>query len=122
MGRRNLPCSTVKAQTENSTGAFLASSSRASSSVSESLPPESATATRSPSRIILKRPTASPTLRNSIFSRSKFNGSESEPRRLDGQHLQCGLQFTFGVQITSAGRGLDPVLIHRASVVNAAEL
>ena len=32
---------------------------------------ESATATRSPSRIILKRVTASPTLRNSVFWRSK---------------------------------------------------
>ena len=35
-----------------------------------SLPPESATATRSPSRIILKRVTASPTLRSNDFSRS----------------------------------------------------
>ena len=67
MGRRNLPCSTVNAQTENSTGARLASSNKASSRVSESLPPDSATATRSPSRIILKRPTASPTLRRSVF-------------------------------------------------------
>src|ERR1017187_985696 len=32
MGRRNLPCSTVKAQTEKSMGARLASSSSASSS------------------------------------------------------------------------------------------
>src|SRR5271170_7551669 len=70
MGRKNLPCSTVKAQTENSTGAFLASRSRTSSSVSESLPPESATATRSPSRIILNRAMASPVFRSSVFSRS----------------------------------------------------
>ena len=38
--------------------------------VAESLPPESATATRSPSRIIWKRWMASPTLRRSVFSRS----------------------------------------------------
>src|SRR6266566_7214124 len=68
IGRRNLPCSTVKAQTENSTGARFASSNSASSSVRESLPPDSATATRSPSRIILKRWTASPTFRSSVFS------------------------------------------------------
>src|SRR5258708_23233371 len=70
MGRRNLPCSTVNAHTENSTGARSRSSSNASSMVTESLPPESATATRSPSRIILNRATASPTLRRSVFSRS----------------------------------------------------
>src|ERR1700686_640066 len=72
MGRMNFPCSTVKAQTEKSTGARLASISRASSNVRESLPPDNATATRSPLRIILKRPTASPTLRRRIFSRSKI--------------------------------------------------
>ena len=55
MGRRNLPCSTVKAQTEKSIGARFWSSNSASSRVTESLPPESATATRSPSRIIWKR-------------------------------------------------------------------
>ena len=43
----------VKAQTEKSMGARFCSSSRASSMVAESLPPDSATATRSPSRIIL---------------------------------------------------------------------
>ena len=43
---------------------------QASSRVAESLPPESATATRSPSRIIWKRWMASPTLRSSVFSRS----------------------------------------------------
>src|SRR3984957_1860209 len=72
MGRMNLPCSTVKAQTEKSTGARFASSRRASSKVSESFPPDSATATRSPLRIILKRPTASPTFLRRIFSRSKI--------------------------------------------------
>src|ERR1700693_769159 len=80
MGRMNFPCSTVKAQTEKSTGARLASISRASSNVRESLPPDKATATRSPLRIILKRPTASPTLRRRIFSRSKirlYGGSGS---------------------------------------------
>src|SRR5437016_5336721 len=71
MGRRNLPCSTVNAQTVNWIGARSRSRISASSMVSESLPPESATATRSPSRIILKRATASPTLRRSVFSRSK---------------------------------------------------
>src|SRR5512135_1881954 len=71
IGRRNLPCSTVKAQTVNFIGARSRRSISASSMVSESLPPESATATRSPSRIILKRVTASPTLRRSVFSRSK---------------------------------------------------
>ena len=40
MGRRNLPCSTVKAQTEKSMGARFCSSSSASSRVTESLPPE----------------------------------------------------------------------------------
>ena len=39
MGRRNLPCSTVKAHTEKSMGARFCSSSRASSRVAESLPP-----------------------------------------------------------------------------------
>src|SRR6185312_5111168 len=52
-------------------GARSFNSSSASSIVTESLPPESATATRSPSRIILKRVTASPTLRSSAFSSSK---------------------------------------------------
>src|ERR1700691_4995633 len=69
-GRRNLPCSTVNAQTVKSTGARFCNSSSASSMVSESLPPDSATATRSPSRIILNFATASPTLRSSIFSKS----------------------------------------------------
>src|SRR5205823_2804649 len=71
MGRRNFPCSTVNAHTENSMGARFDSSTSASSIVTESLPPERATATRSPSRIILKRVTASPTLRSNVFSRSK---------------------------------------------------
>src|SRR5215472_12186205 len=88
MGRRNLPCSTVNAQTEKSTGARFSSSRRASSRVSESLPPERATATRSPSRIILNRATPSPTLRSSVFSRSKF---------------QCGI----------GGRGRALLAIHR---------
>src|SRR5271157_4042146 len=70
MGRRNFPCSTVKAHTEKSMGARFWSSSSASSNVAESFPPESATATRSPSRIILKRWMASPTLRSSVFSSS----------------------------------------------------
>src|SRR6266567_6798912 len=70
IGRRNLPCSTVKAHTENSIGARFWSRISASSRVAESLPPESATATRSPSRIILKRCIASPTFRSSVFSRS----------------------------------------------------
>src|SRR5205807_5638483 len=70
IGRRNLPCSTVKAHTLKSMGARFWSRTRASSRVAESFPPERATATRSPSRIILKRPTASPTLRSSVFSRS----------------------------------------------------
>ena len=39
MGRRNLPCSTVKAHTEKSMGARFWSSSSASSRVAESLPP-----------------------------------------------------------------------------------
>src|SRR5271163_2177965 len=72
MGRRNLPCSTVNAQTENWMGARRANSNRASKSVTESLPPDSATATRSPSRIILKRAIASPTFRNKVFSSSIF--------------------------------------------------
>ena len=41
---------------------------QASSNVMESLPPESATATRSPSRIMRKRCTASPTFRKRVFS------------------------------------------------------
>ena len=48
----------------------LPNRSSASSMVTESFPPDSATATRSPSRIILKRVTASPTLRSSVFSSS----------------------------------------------------
>src|ERR1041385_8046353 len=71
MGRRNFPCSTVNAHTVNRIGARSRSRIRASSIVNESLPPESATATRSPSRIILKRVTASPTFRRSVFSNSK---------------------------------------------------
>jgi hypothetical protein len=70
MGRRNLPCSTVKAQTVKWMGARFCNNSKASSMVAESLPPETATATRSPSRIIWKRWMASPTLRKSVFSRS----------------------------------------------------
>src|ERR1700686_1200954 len=73
MGLRNFPCSTVKDVTEKSMGARFCNSSRASSIVIESLPPESATATRSPSRIILKRAIASPTLRSNVFSRSTFS-------------------------------------------------
>src|SRR5580692_241612 len=69
-GRRNFPCSTVNAQTVKSTGARFCNSSSASSMVSESLPPDKATATRSPSRIILNFATASPTLRSSSFSKS----------------------------------------------------
>src|SRR5271166_115466 len=69
-GRRNFPCSTVNAQTVKSTGARFCSSSSVSSIVSESLPPDNATATRSPSRIILNFATASPTLRSSSFSKS----------------------------------------------------
>ena len=78
-GRRNLPCSTVNAQTVKSTGARFCNSSSASSIVSESLPPESATATRSPSRIILNRETASPTLRRSIFSNSTHSINARNP-------------------------------------------
>src|ERR1700722_8069219 len=69
-GRRNFPCSTVNAQTVKSIGARFCNSKSASSIVRESLPPDSATATRSPSRIILNFATASPTLRSSIFSKS----------------------------------------------------
>ena len=54
-----------------SIGARSFNKSSASSMVTESFPPESATATRSPSRIILKRVTASPTFRSKVFSRSK---------------------------------------------------
>ena len=54
MGRRNLPCSTVNAQTVNSIGARFVQQQQGFEQVSESLPPESATATRSPSRIILE--------------------------------------------------------------------
>src|SRR5580698_642858 len=70
-GRKNFPCSTVKAQTVKLIGARFCNRRRTSRRVRESLPPESATATRSPSRIILNRETASPTLRSSVFSRSK---------------------------------------------------
>src|SRR3984885_1018317 len=69
-GRRNFPCSTVNAQTVKSTGARFCNSNSASSIVSESLPPDNATTTRSPSRIILNFATASPTLRSSSFSKS----------------------------------------------------
>src|ERR1700757_4387204 len=89
MGRKNLPCSTVKAHTVKSTGALLLSKSKASSMVSESLPPDNATATRSPSRIILKRAIASPTLRNIVFSTSKFLLSLSPEFR--GEKAEPGL-------------------------------
>src|ERR1700682_3133578 len=85
MGRRNFPCSTVNAQTVNSMGARFWSSRSASSSVSESLPPERATATRSPSRIILNRPTASPIFRRSVFSRSMLIGRQTKPAGLQLQ-------------------------------------
>src|SRR5438105_10033902 len=68
MGRRNLPCSTVKAHTEKSIGARFESSRSASSMVKESFPPDRATATRSPSLIMRKRRIASPTFRNNVFS------------------------------------------------------
>ena len=57
----------VKAQTVKSMGARSRSRMSDSSSVNESLPPENPTATRSPSRIILYRVTASPTLRKMTF-------------------------------------------------------
>ena len=72
MGARNFPCSMVNAQTVKLMGARSRNNTKASSMVMESLPPETATATRSPSRIILKRVTASPTLRSNCFSRSKL--------------------------------------------------
>src|SRR5580693_7105220 len=109
MGRRNLPCSTVNAQTENSTGALFASNSNASRRVSESLPPERATATRSPSRIILKRPTASPTFRNSIFSRSKPNGNAGDrrfySRKLENVVGTTVLQYQLIEKLGSGGMG-----------------
>ncbi len=52
---KHFPCSTVNAQTENSIGARSESSFKASRRVSESFPPDRATATRSPSRIMRKR-------------------------------------------------------------------
>ena len=70
-GLRNLPCSTVNAQTEKSMGARFCSRMSASRRVTESLPPERPTATRSPSRIILNRAMASPTFRRIVFCRSK---------------------------------------------------
>src|SRR5580693_1639863 len=109
MGRRNLPCSTVNAQTENSTGALFASNSSASRRVSESLPPERATATRSPSRIILKRPTASPTFRKSIFSRSKANGNAGDrrfcSRKLENVVGTTVLQYQLIEKLGSGGMG-----------------
>src|SRR5260370_32046611 len=85
MGRRNFPCSTVNAQTVKSMGARFWSSKSASRRVRESLPPDKATATRSPSRIILNRPTASPIFRRSIFSRSMSIGRQP---KLAGLQLQ----------------------------------
>src|SRR5712692_5781271 len=53
----------VKVHSVTLTGDRFSSSTSASSIVSESLPPETATATRSPSRIILNLAIASPTRR-----------------------------------------------------------
>src|SRR5450631_1603451 len=92
MGRRNFPCSTVNAQTVKSIGARSFNSNKASSIVTESLPPESATATRSPSRIILKRVTASPTLCSNVFSSSKppVYGGAAATVELHGEFVRFG--------------------------------
>src|ERR1700690_4049694 len=109
MGRRNLPCSTVKAQTEKSTGARSASSRSACRRVSESLPPESATATRSPSRIILKRPAASPTFLSRVFSMSTIyyreGGSPSRTAAFD--ILRLVEQGGYASDLLYARGGLD---------------
>src|SRR5580693_6190575 len=42
--------------------------------------------------------------------------------RLNRQHVQRALQLAPGVLIAGAGRGLNPLLIHRAGVLHAAQL
>ena len=60
-------------------GARFCSNTKDSSNVTESLPPDKPTATRSPALIIRKRPIASPTFRRTVFSNSTFykdNGTQ----------------------------------------------
>ena len=106
MGRRNLPCSTVKAQTEKSMGARFCSSSSTSSMVAESLPPESATATRSPSRIMLKRWMASPTLRSSVFSRSTISIIVGSAAQVLVEEVERALPGQLGGGFVVARRGV----------------
>src|SRR5882724_7635666 len=85
----------VKAQTVKGMGARFCSRANDSSKVSESLPPETPTATRSPARIMRNLPIASPTLRRTIFSTSTFltihDGVPFCEKAASGGALDCNL-------------------------------